>query len=182
MNVEIEAKVKVHCHEAISQKLRENNAAELAEIEQKDFYFDDMNKSLSDGGKGLRIRQQIASGIERVILTFKGKRKDSVYKVREEFEVEVSDLDKIMGILMGLGYQETLVVEKKRVMWHLNDCEVCLDDVELLGKFVEVEGPSEAVIQQTLEMIGLDGIDHIQAGYASMMAEKLKESGLGREL
>lgn len=182
MHIEIEAKVKVHCHEAVEQKLRQKNAVQLAEIDQKDFYFDDANKNLSSGGKGLRIRHQIASGVERVILTFKGKRKEGVYKIREEYEVEVSELEKMIGILMGLGYQESLIVEKKRVMWHLNDCEICLDNVEMLGKFVEVEGPSETVVEETIQMIGLDGLEHIQTGYASMIAEKLKENGLGREM
>lgn len=172
MSVEIEAKVKVGSHEAIAEELGGSGAVLLADIEQADIYYDFAQKSLTGSGKGMRIRRQKSAGIETVILTYKGKRQEGEYKIRPEHEVEVSDGQTLMDILDGIGLQKQLTVEKKRQMWQFNDCEVCLDDVAGLGAFVEVEGPSEATVKQTMKMLGLDGLKHIQDGYAKLLHKK----------
>lgn len=182
MSVEIEAKVAVHSHEAIAEKLRSLAAVLLADIEQADVYLDYPDKSLTAAGKGFRIRKQTAAGVDRVVLTYKGKRQDSIYKVRPEYEVEVSEYESAKEIVLGLGLEMMLTVEKRRVMWQLNECEVCLDNVSMLGLFVEVEGPSEAKVNRTLKMLGLEKLEHIQEGYAKMLHNKLAEEGLSREV
>jgi adenylate cyclase, class 2 len=177
MNIEIETKVKIDSHELVIEKLKQNNAVLLADIKQIDVYFDDTANKLSGSGEGLRIRQQVAAGIQKVILTYKGQRQQGQYKVRSEYETEVGDYEMMVSILISLGFEKSLAVEKKRQLWQLDDCEVCLDEVELLGKFVEVEGPSEASINKVLDMIGLESFEHIQSGYAKMLWQKLDQRG-----
>ena len=161
MQIEIEAKVKVDSHEPVVKKLRQHGAVLMADLTQRDAYFDDLDRNLLSNDKGLRIRRQVSSGVEQIILTFKGERSDGKYKSRPEHNIEVGNHDELVKVLGGLGFGSVLTVEKSRQMWQLNDCEVCLDQLLMLGKFVEVEGPSEAKISEVLEMLGLDSLEHI---------------------
>ena len=75
-----------------------------------------------------------------------------------------------MKIFESLGYQNRITVEKKRMMWLLDNCEVCLDELPEMGCFVEVEGPDEMTISSVLERLDLHGQPHITQSYASMLA------------
>ena len=182
MNIEIEAKVKVESHEAVVEKLRQHGAEFVATLDQRDTYFDDADKKLLSNDKGLRVRRQVVDGIEQVVLTLKGARAEGKYKTRPEHNIEVGNQAELVNVLGGLGFEKCMVVEKIRQMWKLNDCDVCLDQLPLLGKFVEVEGPSEAKIDKTLEMLGLGGLTHVGAGYARLMADVLEQDSLNREV
>ena len=78
-------------------------------------------------------------------------------------------------VFESLGYHKKITVEKKRIMWLLDDCEICLDELPQLGCFVEVEGPDEDVISGVLEKLNLQNEPHISKGYAAMMSRKLKQ-------
>ena len=78
-------------------------------------------------------------------------------------------------IFESLGYHKRLTFEKKRTVWSLGGCEVCLDTLPQLGCFIEVEGPDEDVISAILQKLGLHNEPHIPNGYASMMSRKLKQ-------
>lgn len=173
MQIEIEAKVKVDTHWPIVERLEQLGAVLVGDMIQTDAYFDDFERNLLAHDKGLRIRRQVSSGDEQVILTFKGACEDGKFKTRPEHDIKVGDQSELVNVLSGLGFNSMLTVEKKRRMWELNDCEVCLDEVKLLGCFVEVEGPSEVKIAETLKMLELDSLEHISCGYARMTAEKL---------
>ena len=79
------------------------------------------------------------------------------------------------NIFESLGYYKTIVVEKKRDMWQLDACEVCLDTLPELGSFVEVEGPDENVISRVLKKLNLHNEPHITESYAAMLSRKLKQ-------
>ena len=48
-------------------------------------------------------------------------------------------------IFESLGYTKRITLEKTRAIWQLDGCFVCLDELPLLGYFIEVEGPDEEV-------------------------------------
>jgi len=178
MAVEIEAKLKVDSLDETAKKLPELGAEFLEEQLQSDYYFDDPQKTMANFDKCLRIRKESVGTKERIFLTFKGPGEIGLFKRRQEMEIEVSDLESTKALLSALGYEEALIVEKKRRLWHLNDCEICLDDLPLLGKFVEIEGPDEDRIAGTREKLGLENQPHIRQSYAALLAEKLgRESG-----
>jgi adenylate cyclase class 2 len=178
MQIEIEAKVKVDSLDAVAVRLGSLGAKLLDRLVQRDCYFNDSDGRLASSDKGLRIRRQSSAGVDKVILTYKGKRGKSQYKSRAEYEVQVDDYDNMVSVLDGLGYKVALSFVKRRQIWLLNGCEVCLDELPMLGSFVEVEGSGETLITETLKMLELSQLEHIRCGYARLMKKRLKQNGL----
>lgn len=176
--LEIEAKVKVDSLDTIAQRLESLDAKLLDKLVQCDSYFDDPESSLLSADKGLRLRRQRSGDLERVILTYKGKRGESKFKSRAEYEVEVDNHDSMVSILDGLGYKMSLGLEKRRQIWRIDDCQVCLDELPMLGFYVEVEASSESQIEDILEKLELSDIKHIPDGYASLMKKRIIENGI----
>jgi adenylate cyclase class 2 len=102
-----------------------------------------------------------------------------MFKSRREVEAEISpeDFSNMVDLLGMLGFEKVLAFEKRRNLWRLDGCDVCLDQVPILGCFVEVEGPDEQSINGVLNKLQLSGIEHINKGYARLMRDKLDESG-----
>ena len=176
--LEVEAKVKVDSLDQVAARLESLGITQFDKLVQRDCYFDNGDNSLASNDKGLRIRRQSSSGDEKTILTYKDKRGESKYKSRPEYEVQVDDYDNMVNVLEGLGYKVVLSFVKRRQIWFLNGCEICLDELPILGCFVEIEGPDETAITETLKMLDLSQFEHICRGYASLMKKRLKENGI----
>ena len=73
---------------------------------------------------------------------------------------------------MALEYEKVLVFEKKRRIWRLGDCKIALDELPLLGSFVEIEGPDDKKIADVQKNLGLADLPHITESYASLVAKK----------
>ena len=173
MKREIEAKVKVNNLKAMAVKMWQVGALYLHTVGEQDIYFDDAHKTLLKSKCGLRLRKrEKLKGKEEFFLTFKGPTGRSLFKSREELQVQVDDFDMMKNILRGLGYKGVLIVRKIRQIWKLGQCEICLDKVRGLGTFIEIEGPNEKIIAKVLEKLGLDKTKHIPSGYARMLAKK----------
>ena len=172
MCTEIEAKLKVDSLPAIEHKLTSLGAEFQAEQLQIDCFFDDVNSTLTKGDRCLRLRKQMVGKSESLFLTYKGAKERSNLKKRQEIELEIKDADSVRKLLSALGYEQSLVVEKKRRLWKLGDCEVALDQLPLLGDFVEIEGPDEEKIATVQKSLGLTDLAHILESYASLVAKK----------
>jgi len=175
--VEIEAKLKVESLAVVEEKLRQLGAEFLAEQLQRDSYFDDARGSFAAGDRALRLRRQMVGEEKKCFLTYKGPKQRDDFKKREEIEFEVCDVDSAEGLLLAIGYGKALVYEKRRGLWRVDDCEVALDELVLLGSFVEIEGPSNVSIAAVQKKLGLGGLDHIVESYTELMAGKLRELG-----
>ena len=172
MCTEIEAKLKVDSLPEIEHKLNELGAEFLAEQLQTDYHFDDANTTLTKTDRCLRLRKQIVGKSESFFLTYKGAKEKSNFKKRQEIEFEIKDADSACKLLSALGYEQALIIEKKRRLWQLGNCEVALDRLPLLGDFVEIEGPDEEIIATAQEKLGLSDLLHIAESYASLVAKK----------
>ena len=172
MCVEIEAKLKVDSLPEVEQKLTELDAEFVAEQLQTDYFFDDTNAILTTTDRCLRLRQQSVEGSEKFFLTYKGAKEKNNFKKRQEVEVEVMDAESTQKLLSALGYEKVLVVEKKRSLWQFDRCIVALDQLPLLGDFVEIEGPSNAEIADVQQSLGLAGLSHIEKSYAQLTKEE----------
>ncbi len=177
MCTEIEAKLKVESLEEIKHKLNELSAEFLQEQLQTDYHFDDANMTLQKSDRCLRLRRQLADKNERFFLTCKGAKEKSSFKKRQEIEIEITDSDSARKLLCALGYEEVLVIEKRRLVWQLGDCEVALDDLPLIGNFVEIEGPDEEKIADVQRNLGLSDLPHIKKSYAGLITDRLRELG-----
>ncbi len=177
MNLEIEAKLKVESLETIAGKLQQLGAEFIAEQLQTDSYLDDAENTLKNGDCALRLRLQIDSAGEKIILSYKGPRQKTKLKTRSEFETVVSDLETVTEILSALGYEKKLVLQKKRLLWLLENCYVALDQLPLIGQFVEIEGPDENTISSVQKKLGLESLQHIRQSYTDLIEKQLKQSG-----
>ena len=175
MCTEIEAKLKVDSLSEVEHKLGELGARFLCEQLQTDYFFDDVNATLINTDKCLRLRKQMVEKSESCFLTYKGAKEKSNLKRRQEIESEINDADSIYKLLQALGYEQVLIVEKIRRLWQLGNCEVALDRLPLLGDFVEIEGPGEKEITNVQNSLGLTDLPHISKSYASLLKERLQQ-------
>ena len=59
----------------------------------------------------------------------------------------------------------------------LDSCRVELDEIPHLGRFVEIEGPSDEVVMKVREKLGLGSLTLIKASYVAMLSAHLQERG-----
>jgi len=179
MFIEIEAKLKVDSLQEIVEKLNGLGAEFGQEQLHLDSYFDDANTTFKKSDRCLRLRRLLVGKSERFFLTYKGAKEKNEFKKRQEIDIEVEDGNSVQKLLSALGYEKVLVIEKKRLTWHLGDCIVALDQLPLIGSFVEIEGPDEQKIADVQKSLGLSRLPHIRKSYAALIRAKLRE--LGRE-
>ncbi|MFH1616063.1 MAG: class IV adenylate cyclase [Planctomycetota bacterium] len=179
MFTEIEAKLKVESFEEVVSKLEENNGLFEAEQLQNDHYFDDHDRTLTKTDNCLRIRQQVSQGRETIFLTYKGPKAATSLKQRDEIQIKIDDFEAGMKMLESLGYERVLFFQKRRQLWLLGPCRVSLDELPVIGTFVEIEGPGEEEIHVVQGRLGLSGASHIAKSYAEMICEAASLEGLG---
>ena len=182
MHIEIEAKLKVGSLPAVVKKLKAAGARFVGKHLQTDAYFDDGKSSLRKSDSALRLRRQVVSATrmadkgrkEQIIVAFKGPKQKGRFKQRQEIQFEVSDTRLAETVFASLGYKKALVFQKKRQVWLLGGCEVALDELPLLGSFVEIEGPDEKRIAAVQKKLGLADLPHIPDSYAVLMQRQLR--------
>ena len=67
------------------------------------------------------------------------KKQSSKKSESQEIEFVVEDYNKACDFLKVLGYKEWVKVNKKRRYTKYMNANICLDEVEQLGSFVEIE-------------------------------------------
>jgi len=177
MNIEIEAKLKVDSLEKVEHKLTELGAEFGQEQLHLDSYFDDEKTTLKKSDRCLRLRWQLVGENERFFLTYKGEKEKGEFKKRQEVEIAIEDGNSVEKLLLLLGYNKVFVFEKKRRIWRFGQCEVALDELPLLGSFVEIEGHDDEKIADVQESLGLSKLPVILESYASLMEKKLQQLG-----
>ena len=175
MALEIEAKMQVDEHAPIRQRLELAAAKRLHRHLETNTFIDKVDHSLQKRDSGLRIRRalDVDTGLVTAVITHKGPCQPGLLKIRPETEVKVASYEDALALMEALDYQITLCFEKRRDSWKLDECEVELDELPQLGRFVEIEGPSEAAIESVRGRLGLAGHPLIQTGYATLVARHL---------
>jgi adenylate cyclase class 2 len=175
--LEIELKLKVESLAPIAERLRQLGAQFEGDFIQTDAYYDDSEDSLVNSDRCLRIRKHRNGGSEVIELTYKGARENHRFKTRREIGLKVEKAEELAYIFQHLGYKERLTFEKKRSLWNFAGCEVAMDELPLLGNFVEIEGPNDAMIENAQKQLGLEKIPHTPQSYAHLMEEAIKKTG-----
>lgn len=176
MCVEIETKLKITSFDNVIERLNQLGAKFIADCRQLDSYFDDADAALVKSDKALRLRRQLTGDTEKIFLAYKGPKQPGNVKKRREIETEIANAEPIEKILSALGYNKVLVVEKKRSLYQLGDCEIALDEVIQLGNFVEIEGPDDNSIEDAKQKLALTDLPHIKETYAHLMEKKLRNT------
>lgn len=186
MALEIEAKLKVESHEKIVKALISLGAEYKHTLRQGDLYFDNESSCLVKNDKCLRLRfeenldentNEIAQSAD-CVLCFKGPKGNGIFKSREEIETSVGSLVFTRNILEQLGYSVTLAFDKKRQLWRIDECDVCLDELPIVGKYVEIEGPNEETVRSVQFKLGLESFAHEHKSYACLIDASLNCAGI----
>lgn len=147
MSYEVELKFPLADKDRFLVALMELGAEPGSEMSQCDRYFAHPARDFAQTNEAFRIRQ---SG-EHTRLTYKGPLLDAATKTRREVELSLADGKKTaedMTVMLNLlGFSEVRAVKKLRTPYHLSwqgrEMEVTLDDVEGLGKYLEIETLAE---------------------------------------
>lgn len=109
---------------------------------ESDEYWNAPDRDFAQTNEALRIR----TTPDDARITYKGRRQPGPAKTRKEIEVQfatVSESEPMARLLESLGYRRVATVTKVREMWQFQRGEfnitVCLDDVQSVGRFIEVE-------------------------------------------
>ncbi len=151
----------------LERQLAEGGAHEKTVRNDADHYFNAPDRDFARTDEALRMRRIGTANF----VTYKGPKRDAQTKTRTEIEVPIAEGDEaamnFARLLQHLGYRAVAVVRKRRRVFHWKrdgfDLEVCLDEVEGLGRFAELEiqAPEErleaarAVLLQTAALLGL---------------------------
>jgi adenylate cyclase class 2 len=183
--MEIEAKLSVESHDVVRSALGAAKARYVSLVLETNHIFDAPDHGLRAAGKGLRVRinHHLDDQHEEVVITVKGPLQPGPLKSREEHEMIVSDAKEAVQFLKTLGYVPVLSFQKRRETWELGGCKVELDEVPHLGKFVEIEGPSESSVIQVQRDLELAELPVIRTSYVAMIAKWMGVNGAaGNEL
>ena len=165
--LEVELRYRTADPQSVIAKL----AAMGAKLEQDrtdvDRYFNPPGRNLKTSDEAFRLRR---IG-ELNYLTYKGPKRDQETKTRTEIEIPLGSgeatADDAERMLLALGFLPVVTVRKKRQVYALSRegfaMEVCFDNVELVGPFVELEilspeetyEPAKAVLFKTAAELGL---------------------------
>lgn len=172
---EIELKFQVDNFDKIKSILESKNEELSEEFHQSDtIYVSDLNDTESkEGSLWLRVRK-VNDKVEMNL-----KRQSSKKMESEEIEFEVSDYDLANRFLKTLGYKEWVQVIKKRRYSKYENVNICMDEVERLGYFIELEllidesddKDYESILLDYAKILGIDTNKRINSHYDTMISE-----------
>jgi adenylate cyclase, class 2 len=180
---EIEVKIELDNADQVASKLKELGCQFSEPVIQDDRIFIPNGTSLpaNRGVNVLRLRKQQ----DKFILTLKQALTGQLDCI--ERETAVSDPEQTILMFKDLGFYEVARVTKERTKTKFNELEICLDKVEKLGTFIEVEKlvPEEgcddkkslAVQTELLEFLsnlGLDLKKRVNTGYDNLLIQRGK--------
>jgi len=133
----LEIEIKAPCADlgAVKAKALSLGAEPMGTSEETDRYFSHPCRDFGETDEALRVRRKEG----RARLTYKGPKLGDRGKTRYEKEVFVEDGTALEEVLLKLGFLDVETVRKNREMLRLGEVEICLDDVEGVGSFVELE-------------------------------------------
>jgi adenylate cyclase, class 2 len=179
--LEIEMKFWAPSFEQVEAALAACDAAAGPPLDEADHYYNAPDRDFAKTDEAFRLRR-IGP---RNIMTYKGPKQPGPAKTRTEIELALADgtetAETFCRLVERLAYRPTAVVKKRRRQYTLTrdgfELAVCLDEVERLGKFVEVEivtpperrDDAEQVLQAVARELGLSSLE--RRSYLEMVLE-----------
>lgn len=140
-------------------------------LREIDIYFSSGTRDFKKTDEALRLRScQDLSGnnAAQVFITYKGPKLDAVSSTRTEYETAVGSLPAMRSLLEALGYRAMFTVDKTRREFALENVTLCLDTVEGLGDYLELEqmveheDGREPAVQKLLGLLDTLGVPREQ--------------------
>ncbi|MDO8482814.1 MAG: class IV adenylate cyclase [bacterium] len=175
---EIEIKARLRNKAAIIEKLKSLGCVFEKQATHEDtVYAEHVGSLTAFRTNKVFLRLRVKNG-SKILFTLKKRMANDLDAI--EHEVEVSSKDEMEKSLLLMGYREAARVNKARETTRYNGCEICVDEVENLGSFIEMEKLSEdgdsVKIQEELFRFFLSlGVlleDRAFSGYDILMMEQ----------
>jgi adenylate cyclase class 2 len=186
--IEIEVKLRIKDVAVLEKKLLKQGYKLIETLRETDTYFDGGINGIKKRGQALRVRRTFncVTGKEQSAITFKGEKIDAVSMARLELETVVESGEAAERILCALGFYpvQPIVVKIRKILRNGDIC-ACLDDVQGLGTFLELEIMAESEearpaalerIAGILNNIGYTMDDTTRMSYLSQLQEQAEES------
>jgi pantoate--beta-alanine ligase len=190
--LEIEQKFACPDFAALENVLASWGATPLGEVVEADHYFNAPDRDFARTDEAFRLRRLG----QRNFLTYKGPKEPALVKKRREIELELPSGDRAAAeftdLLVALGYRPVAVVRKLRRSYGLEragmEQTICLDEVDELGRFAEVEvlapdelaGAAESALTDTAAALGLRNVE--RRSYLGMLLDHRKASASAQPL
>lgn len=183
--IEVELKIPISEIASMISRLTELGFVYESTVLEEDRYYDNSINQIVKAHQALRIRkvENLETGEVFYQMNLKDRKLDTVSVTRPEYETEIADAAALEQILNGLGfYAVEPYVRKKRQSYALGQVTACLDEVEGLGPFLELEKVIEededreaalAELARLLDQLGLKLADTTRKSYLSQLREKL---------
>ncbi len=182
MQYEVEQKYPLEDFQPLESRLQAMGATIEPAIVQIDRYFSHPARDFVATDEAFRIR---SIGPENRI-TYKGPKIDQTTKTRREIELPLPPGTSMAGdyeeLLDVLGFLPVATVRKHRreatLDWHGHRLSIALDDVDDVGRFVELEivanedglDAARTALRQVAEQLQLTTIE--RRGYLQLLLEK----------
>lgn len=172
---EIELKFRVNNLNEILESLHNLGCKLTKEVTQNDtiYVMNLLDTESKEGSVWLRVRKSS----DKIELNYKKQSKRKMES--EEIEFEVSSYEKANAFLLALGYKPWVEVNKKRRYSKYQDCNICIDEVERLGSFIELEflvedsniENYEEKLLEIAKILNIDTNNRINSHYDTMISE-----------
>ncbi|MHA1626495.1 MAG: class IV adenylate cyclase [Candidatus Asgardarchaeia archaeon] len=172
---EIEVKIKLDEEEIlrIKKSIEKLGFKKIYEGFHHDFYFKHPCRDFKKRDEALRVR---ILNDDRCVVSYKGPRmRGDEFKVREEINT-YADVN-VKELLMKLGFTQIAELKKFREVYKKEGVSLSIDDVEGLGRYIEIEtltkesdfrDPREK-INDLIEKLGLKRKNIIRKTYLEMV-------------
>lgn len=178
---EVERKMRVS-HAEVRERLDALPAEFLGTVEQRDTYFDHPQRAFASTDEALRVRAEraVAGDLEPVDrITYKGPRLAGAAKARREVETRIDGVGAAKDIFEALDFSPVHTVSKTRERHRTEDALVCLDAVDGLGEFVEIEArdvddieAAAATTAMLLERLGIADEPEVTRSYLALVLDE----------
>lgn len=181
--IEVEIKVLVKNKEDLEKKLLQAGFVKSDLLKESDFYFDNEFGNIRKSDQALRIRncENLTTNLTENFITYKGPKMDEISMTRKELEMKIESAETGKAILHSLGYVAFPPVIKLRQHFQQGEITACLDQVENLGEFLELEIIVQQEREKALEKIisllhelGYQSEEIIKTSYLSMLQKQCK--------
>ncbi len=175
---EVELKAKVADLISLEHTLLALGATFEKELVQKDRIFTHKYPRPENSSNILRIREQE----DKYYFTLKSKLNNSLDNIEKEVTIDnPSELADLLGII---DFEQIVEITKTRKFYKYKTYTVCLDQVEGLGEFIEIEAmvadddtsDVQSELKKVFESLGILEEQIIMKGYTSLMLAHLDDT------
>jgi adenylate cyclase class 2 len=157
---EVEVKIIAIDSGKVEEKLKSLGGSKTFDGDVETAFFDLPGNPIAQANNLLRLRKKG----DKCELTFKKFVADEGAKVREEYEVLVSDFDAARRILESIGLVEFQRMKKHRISYTLKDgvtadIDRYREELSYIPDLIEIEGKDIATLRSHITLLGFNPED-----------------------